>query len=99
MDDRLLAGRASTGDLDSFGQLYDRYADKVYRHVYYRVGNPAEAEDIAPVFAFLASPARESVIAGVSKLEPGHLLTTGPGRSIRTERSSSPTCPTPSRST
>ncbi|MDP9237265.1 MAG: hypothetical protein M3P30_07705 [Chloroflexota bacterium] len=30
MDDRQLAGRASTGDLDSFGQLYDRYFQRVY---------------------------------------------------------------------
>ncbi len=43
----LLVEQAIAGDADSFGQLYDRYADKVYRHVYYRVGNPAEAEDIA----------------------------------------------------
>jgi DNA-directed RNA polymerase specialized sigma24 family protein len=30
MDDRLLAGRAAAGDLDSFGQLYDRYLSRVY---------------------------------------------------------------------
>lgn len=30
MDDALLAGRARSGDLDSFGQLYDRYFHRVY---------------------------------------------------------------------
>ena len=41
---------------------------------------------VARVFAFLASPSRESVIDGVHKLEPGHVLTAGPGRAIQTER-------------
>ena len=35
------------GDADSFGQLYDKYIDKVYRHLYYRTGNATEAEDLA----------------------------------------------------
>lgn len=39
--------KAITGDAESFGQLYDRYIDRIYRHLYYRVGNPAEAEDLA----------------------------------------------------
>ena len=43
----VLVERAIAGDADSFGQLYDRYVDKVYRHLYYRVGNPTEAEDLA----------------------------------------------------
>ncbi len=30
MDDALLATRAAAGDLDAFGQLYDRYVDAVY---------------------------------------------------------------------
>jgi DNA-directed RNA polymerase specialized sigma24 family protein len=30
MDDTLLAGRAARGDLDSFGQLYDRYFPRVF---------------------------------------------------------------------
>ncbi len=30
MDDRLLASRAAAGDLDSFGQLFDRYVNRVY---------------------------------------------------------------------
>lgn len=43
----VLIEQAITGDADSFGQLYDQYLDKVYRHLYYRVGNATEAEDLA----------------------------------------------------
>jgi len=42
-----LVEEAIAGDAGSFGRLYDRYIDKVYRHLYYRVGNPTEAEDLA----------------------------------------------------
>ncbi|MBI2886612.1 MAG: sigma-70 family RNA polymerase sigma factor [Chloroflexi bacterium] len=38
---------ARTGDAESFGQLYDLYVDRIYRHLYYRVGNASEAEDLA----------------------------------------------------
>jgi RNA polymerase sigma-70 factor (ECF subfamily) len=42
-----LVEQAIAGDAESFGQLYDKYIDKVYRHLYYRTGNAAEAEDLA----------------------------------------------------
>ena len=43
--------RAVAGDQDSFGQLYEMYTDRVYRHIYYRVGNATDAEDLtAQVF-------------------------------------------------
>ena len=45
-DDALLIQRAISGDADTFGRLYDMYVDRVYRHVYYRVGNVADAEDL-----------------------------------------------------
>ena len=46
-----LVEQATAGDAESFGQLYDKYIDKVYRHLYYRIGNAAEAEDLtAQVF-------------------------------------------------
>ncbi len=41
-----LVQRASEGDGEAFGKLYDRYLDVVYRYVYYKVGNAAEAEDL-----------------------------------------------------
>ena len=45
-DDRALAVRASHGDVEAFGLLYDRHVDAVYRYVYYRVRDDAEAEDL-----------------------------------------------------
>ena len=41
-----LVGRAVEGDAEAFGKLYDMYVDRVYRHVYYRVGNVTDAEDL-----------------------------------------------------
>lgn len=45
-DDRALAIRAADGDVEAFGALYDRHFDAVYRYVFYRVRNEAEAEDV-----------------------------------------------------
>jgi len=44
--DTLLIERAVSHDPDAFGRLYDMYVDRVYRHIYYRVGNVADAEDL-----------------------------------------------------
>jgi RNA polymerase sigma-70 factor, ECF subfamily len=41
-----LVQRASQGDGEAFGKLYDQYLDAVYRYVYYKVGNATEAEDL-----------------------------------------------------
>jgi len=46
VDEVLLVQRAISHDPDAFGRLYDMYVDRVYRHVYYRVGNVADAEDL-----------------------------------------------------
>ena len=45
-DDAALAVRASKGESAAFGVLYDRHVEAVYRYVYYRVRNDAEAEDL-----------------------------------------------------
>ena len=42
----LLVEGAIGGDADAFGRLYDMHVDRVYRHVYYRVGNNEDAEDL-----------------------------------------------------
>lgn len=33
-------------DPHAFGELYERYVDRIYNYIYYRVGNVAEAEDL-----------------------------------------------------
>jgi len=33
-------------DADAFGELYERYVDRIYNYVYYRVGNVHDAEDL-----------------------------------------------------
>jgi RNA polymerase sigma-70 factor (ECF subfamily) len=38
--------RAQQGDANAFGDLYERHLDKIYRYVFYRVGDVAEAEDV-----------------------------------------------------
>ncbi len=45
-DDTAIVLRAIRRDQDAFGELYDRHAVRVYRHIYYMVGNAAEAEDL-----------------------------------------------------
>jgi RNA polymerase sigma-70 factor (ECF subfamily) len=45
-DERELVERAVRRDPEAFGELYDRHVVRVYRHIYYLVGSPAEAEDL-----------------------------------------------------
>lgn len=46
VDERTLVRRAIARDKEAFGALYDRHVVRVYRHLYYMVGNAAEAEDL-----------------------------------------------------
>jgi len=65
-EDRNLALRAGKGDAAAFGALYDRYVDAVYRYVFYRVRNDADAEDlVSDVFmrALRAIPRYEPRVA------------------------------------
>ena len=41
-----LVDLAQGGDSEAFGELYDHYADQVFRYVYYRVGERPLAEDL-----------------------------------------------------
>ena len=41
-----LIDKAIVGDGDAFGRLYDMHVDRVYRHIYYRVSNTADTEDL-----------------------------------------------------
>lgn len=45
-EDRSLALRARGGNAHAFGVLYDRYFERVFRYVYYRVRDQQEAEDV-----------------------------------------------------
>jgi RNA polymerase sigma-70 factor (ECF subfamily) len=46
-DEAALVAQAVQGDERSFTGLYDRYYDRIYRHLYYRVGRAEDAEDLA----------------------------------------------------
>jgi RNA polymerase sigma-70 factor (ECF subfamily) len=41
-----MVDKAVVGDGEAFGRLYDMHVDRVYWHIYYRVGNVADAEDL-----------------------------------------------------
>jgi RNA polymerase sigma-70 factor, ECF subfamily len=41
----LLIERAKD-DPNAFGELYERYVDRIYHYIYYRVGNARDAEDL-----------------------------------------------------
>jgi RNA polymerase sigma-70 factor (ECF subfamily) len=45
-DVRSLVERAAAGDIESFGELYGIYLDRIYRYVFYQVRNKATAEDL-----------------------------------------------------
>jgi RNA polymerase sigma-70 factor, ECF subfamily len=38
--------RASQGDQEAFGLLYERYVERIFNYVYYRTGNVHDAEDL-----------------------------------------------------
>lgn len=46
LDERTLIKRAVKRDREAFGALYNKHVARVYRHIYYMVGNPPEAEDL-----------------------------------------------------
>jgi RNA polymerase sigma factor (sigma-70 family) len=45
-DEAELVQRAVGHDPEAFGRLYDIHIDRLYRHIYYRVGNEQDAEDL-----------------------------------------------------
>jgi RNA polymerase sigma-70 factor (ECF subfamily) len=38
--------KAQSGDQEAFGRIYDHFADKIYRFIYFRVGHQQVAEDV-----------------------------------------------------
>lgn len=45
-NEELILAHASNGDRDAFGQLYERYVERIFNYVYYRTGNLHDAEDL-----------------------------------------------------
>lgn len=45
-DESALIERAKA-DQEAFGQLYERYAQRIYQYIYYRTGSESDAEDLA----------------------------------------------------
>jgi RNA polymerase sigma-70 factor (ECF subfamily) len=62
-EDAALAVQASQGDVSAFGKLYDKHVDAIYRYVYYRVRDDAEAED-------LTSDVFMRALKAISRYEP-----------------------------
>lgn len=47
-----LVKKSKAGDSTSFGKIYDLLLDRVYRFVYFRIGNKEETEDLTQVIFF-----------------------------------------------
>lgn len=52
--ERSVIEAAIGGDAEAFAALYDQYLERVYRHVYYWVGNRTDAEDLTQQVFLLA---------------------------------------------
>jgi RNA polymerase sigma-70 factor (ECF subfamily) len=44
--ERALAARAVQGDRAAYSALYERYLDKIYKYIYFKVGDASDAEDL-----------------------------------------------------
>jgi len=60
LSDSELVEMAKTGDKDAFGELYERYLDKIYSYIYYRTGNHHDTEDLTARVFFRAMAHIES---------------------------------------
>jgi RNA polymerase sigma-70 factor (ECF subfamily) len=47
LQDAELVDLARGGDREAFGELYERYIEKIYNYAYYRTGNHHDAEDLS----------------------------------------------------
>jgi RNA polymerase sigma-70 factor (ECF subfamily) len=54
LQDSELVELARAGDKHAFGELYERYLEKIYNYVYYRTGNHHDAEDLTARVFFRA---------------------------------------------
>jgi len=54
LDDEMALAQAGEGNSEAFGWLYERYVGRIYNYVYYRTGNPYDAEDLTARVFFRA---------------------------------------------
>ena len=54
MQETEILARIAAGDTEQFGLLYDAYAERIYRYLFYRIHNRAVAEDLASTTFFKA---------------------------------------------
>ena len=45
-EEKEILTRASQGDREAFGALYERYVERIFNYVYYRTGSVHDAEDL-----------------------------------------------------
>lgn len=53
LEDTALVELAKT-DKDAFGEIYERYVERIYKYIYYRVGNKHDTEDLTSRVFFRA---------------------------------------------
>jgi RNA polymerase sigma-70 factor (ECF subfamily) len=61
---------AAKSDPGAFGELYERYSARVYRYVYHRLGNQADAEDVTALVFMKALEALPTYQARRSTFAP-----------------------------
>jgi RNA polymerase sigma-70 factor (ECF subfamily) len=54
LNDNEALTKASDGDSEAFGVLYERYIGRIYNYIYYRTGNAYDAEDLTARVFFRA---------------------------------------------
>lgn len=54
LSDTDLVDLAKADEKDAFGELYERYVEKIYNYIYYRTGNHHDAEDLTARVFFRA---------------------------------------------
>jgi RNA polymerase sigma-70 factor (ECF subfamily) len=53
-EEQVILSRASQGDQEAYGLLYENYVERIYNYVYYRTGNVHDAEDLTARVFFRA---------------------------------------------
>ena len=61
-----LVARASRGDSEAFGDLYERYLDEIYRYIFYRAADQDSAEDMTEMVFLKAWEALPRTVSPIS---------------------------------